>query len=779
MSALLKEQQDQFPVADNSPPQGSSSNLDEVMKQAVGQVFDLKDRGNPIHVEAKGTPYDTLVEAAEQWRTFGATHDMADAIKDALETELTQRGVDVTRNSGANWMELKVSIEGQEPELDTGMENVVIAYDRNKKYGAEFSTMVVDYSIHGTKSTATNAIALETMFTGRGEEYLFFHFRFPKGAGGLKGVDNNGSSLQSNAAEVASVGLLEAAGPGVKAVDLAPIRKEIQSGTISPEQSQLIQTVASLNRTVETIARSPEPVAKATEIIKQAVQPVNQALQNVTQSGQLPKPVVLNAVINSQQRSEVVVVEHKASQPQQLKADNSNTVSAVATAPVQASPVQVAPAQAASVQSAPVQQAPVQATPAVSAPVQQAPVASDVAAPVTAGAAAPIEVISAQVAPIQVAPAQITPVQSTSVLQAPVQQAPVQQSPAVSAPLVSAPASVMPVQQAPAQVAPVQTALVQTAPVQEAPVVAMPVTPVQQAPVEAVQEAEAKKTDVAVEPKIEDAEPVKPKALDTVFDLVVPKAIKVETVVVPQAPRSEGEATSSVPTEKTIVKQVITTPAATTSAVHTAPVVTKVVETVVAQQSPAAKRENKPETVQNNNVQAGGNNAPAQNNTSSSSTVSAQQAVTNQVVQQQQASQQKENEAKSSEKEKDKARDAHQRQQEQEQIKAEEEKAKEKRKIQDMERERIAREMLGAQMYDFRAWAAQSMQQQAQPAAQARVETSMEAPKKSADIISIDSARTTAGGLAKKFGSACSGNCGACGGCSVGGAASYGPAPRI
>ncbi len=509
MTAALKKQQE-FDVSSQAELHGNDAveDLDPLFAQAVQRVFDLRERGIELKVKARNKPYDALIEVAEQLREFGLSNNVADVLVDALETQATQLGADFTRKEKPTPLEVSITVADKAPELDKSKTHFMVAFDGKKKYGAEYST--VDYHLAGqgsnwTKSTSTNVPALEKMFTGGGEQYLIFHFEKLEGDG-VDGLNVSSGAQQLPQAEVNTVSILEAAGPRARAADLAPVREAMESGKMSPAETAVINTVAQLNRTVESIARAPEQLKQAQQIVKPIRQEVTQKLEAMTQSGQLPKPAVLNAVIASAQRAEVVIAPQKpqvvapaavkpavtttnnASSPV-MKADNNNTVSSVKAA-------------------APKAEAPAVAQPARPEPVAAAPSAqkftSQVSAPVVPKVETPAAVQPVRVAPVAVAPAIVTPspaqvaptvakpamaemkapetprVQAVEAprafVQAPVVAAPVPQQPAYVAPVQSAP----PVhkQETPSYTAPVQAAPVVTPVAQKAEVVA----PVQQTP---------------------------------------------------------------------------------------------------------------------------------------------------------------------------------------------------------------------------------------------------------------------------------------------------------
>lgn len=426
MQTALKYQEDQVFSSIATDQQSDVTALDPLFAHAVQSVLELDARGVRLDINVRDVPYNALVTMAEKLRDFGVSNNVAQSMIDALETQATQLGVDFTRNEKPTPLEVSVRVADCRPDLDNSKTHFMVAFDGQKKFGSEYSTVEAHLTNQGTKLTTTNVPALESMFTGGGEKYVIMHFE-KLAPETLQGFEEGGMSAQAGElsdAGVAAVELLEAAGPGANPAALESIRQTIEQGTITPQQTALIQTVGALNRAVETIARNPEPDAKAPEIIKQTAAPVTKALQTLTAAGQLPAPVMLDATINALQKGEVAVATQKAAlvQPQ---ADNTNTLTVVAQTP----------------------EAPAVASPAVAVAVPTAPSVSEpaavVATPAVAVASPTVEVSAPSHAPSETLVA-VEP--AVAMVGSEISQAAPMAIDAIAAPAIATPAAVGPIQ---------------------------------------------------------------------------------------------------------------------------------------------------------------------------------------------------------------------------------------------------------------------------------------------------------------------------------------------
>jgi len=307
MAALNLDRQAAFaPEADAYNTEVSA--LDSVFSQAVERLFDLDDRGRRLNVEVSDVPYNALVRVAEELRQFGASNALADFIVEALEAQTIQLGADFTRKEKPTPLSIKVMVTDKRPVLDEGKTHFIVAFDRTKKLGSQYSTAETHFTNTGTKTTTTNVPDLETMFTGGGERYLVLHFEKLE-ADGLNGLDETGAAM---------VQAVEAMGAGVSAQEIEEIKAILESGEATPELAALVQNMSDL-KSLQVQALEPgaaEGLKQAIALLKDTITEQVKQLDVIPQV--LAKPIAQTIAPDTVSLTTPI--------PEALTADNDNHV---------------------------------------------------------------------------------------------------------------------------------------------------------------------------------------------------------------------------------------------------------------------------------------------------------------------------------------------------------------------------------------------------------------------------------------------------------------------
>lgn len=259
--------------------------INPLVPRAAAELIGLDDKGVKTRIEAYGKPYDVLQEVAEKLLSIRLSVAASRQILESLAEYMVARGAEFSEEVGAKPLYVLIAIVNKKPDDLPKFKTCSFAsIDAERIKGQGASTVVMNYTIHGTSTSMTSEMGMDELFRSSEGKKLFFVFGEP--------ADGGDHAFETVDADLSA--MIQALGGGALAKGGDSLRAQIEAGTIAPEIMQLIKAIAEVKRLTEA-SRTPGAAPNAAERIMQLQTDIASLTHQVMAAETLP-PVLVRAM---------------------------------------------------------------------------------------------------------------------------------------------------------------------------------------------------------------------------------------------------------------------------------------------------------------------------------------------------------------------------------------------------------------------------------------------------------------------------------------------------
>lgn len=304
--------------------------VDPQIYRASSGLIQRDSAGFPVNIEAYGYPFDVLENVAAQLEAMGASQYVTAQVMGALKDYIINMGSEFSRAAKAKPLYVRIMVTDREPDdLPECEQTQAVFLDGVRKIGGEAARINVQNTVFGTKSTTSQGVDLNAMFSSKIKGlFVFFGAPTNEGIGGFDSVD----AALVNLAQ----GMGGGAGGGATQQAIEEIKQAIKNGEATPQTLKLIENLAALAALADAI-KTPGAVANAPTQMAEIVRAITQQIQTGVAEGTIPAAVLQGTatVIANLQGNDLVqaiLASPEGAQKMIVAADNDNA------APVAAKP---------------------------------------------------------------------------------------------------------------------------------------------------------------------------------------------------------------------------------------------------------------------------------------------------------------------------------------------------------------------------------------------------------------------------------------------------------